>query len=80
MSDLNIVRRRIADAARARTANALFCIAADLTVTRLAAHVAAGTMSPADALAEAHDAEAAAMRTRHVNNPEHLHGRHRISL
>lgn len=80
MTDLDTVRRRLADAARARAANRLFCIAADLTITRLAAHVAAGTMPPADALAEAHDAEAAAMRTRHVNNPEHRHAASRISL
>ncbi|MCJ2088542.1 hypothetical protein MKK88_21545 [Methylobacterium sp. E-005] len=80
MSDLDTVRRRLADAAQARTANSLFCVAADLTITRLAAHVAAGTMTAADALAEAHDAEAAAMRTPHVNNPECPHAASRISL
>ena len=80
MSDLDTVRRRLADAARARTASRLFCIAAELTVARLAAHVAAGTMTPTEALAEAHEAEAAAMRIRHVSNPECSRDRHRISL
>lgn len=81
MHDLLLVRRRLADAARLRTASALFLSAAGVHVARLAAHAAAGRMPLADALAAALAAEAAALSIPHVSPLEcPAYERHRISL
>ena len=75
MEALDTIRRRLADAARSRTANGLLCIAADLTCRRLADHVAAGTMTADDALAVALAAEDAAHSVAHVSRLEIPHDR-----
>lgn len=80
MHDLALVRARLGDAARFRTGNSLLLVAADLTVRRLIGHVAAGTMTPAAALAVALAAENAALSVDHVSPPECPHDRARISL
>jgi hypothetical protein len=80
MTDLDTIRRRLADAGRSRTASRLFCIAAELKILRLADHVAAGTMTLANACEIALAAEAAAHLVADVQPPENPNDRQRISL
>ena len=80
MSDLTAIRRRLADAARLRTASGLMLAAAGVHVSRLAAHVAAGRISLSEGLAAALAAEAAALSVPHVSPLEGHYDRVRISL
>lgn len=80
MNDLALVRRHLADAARLRTASALFLSAAGVHVARLAAPAAVGRLPFADALAAALVAEAAALSVPDVMPLENTDATTRIFL
>lgn len=80
MTALKEVGDRIADAARLRAASGLMLAAASLHVARLADHLAAGRMTPADALAAALVVEAAALSVPNLDRLECPHEHRRVSL